>query len=544
MPNDQDLYLEASKSSALSIAFSTLAQTDVDGQSKFNPALCREVAKLIVCRTYSSAILELSHLIVGACDLSGPLRRYEYFFWDSGIAHPDVFRQYCRHSAEAHDPLNRLIVGSRSITIDYVDGPFVITYSRMPLLSALMEFLLTALGYAELDEIFQPLTQGRLKRRTVSEQANALSRLVYAYLRDHLPPAQSQRKFRTLLSYCDQDIQRIDDQMILNFWRDYAINDEKGLDFKTYDSVLDSFTRLLHALEGARDLQAITHSAPIGTDHDAGEINPDQLHQQIDHIDEKNNALLTLTSPPCDHVKFLTKIEQGHLARLAQMTDYSQRLALSILRSDTFRLCQTRLSQAVRRKATTQEFQDILDDPEISYDTQRLAYQSMIKQIEKILHASLHALLIAQSPTTLSILLQLEPEGDFSALKPLLIQSETDAENTVIPLRGLTVEGHLIVLLQKASAHNPLLQKRLEIAEQTYNRLSRQGFKEDIRNHPTLIPAFEQGCAALLELHQVLKKYVACLEQKNHDWADVFESDQCLFRQQFQKLYLPHGVTP
>lgn len=544
MPNDQDLYLEASKSSALSTAFSTLAQTDVEGQPKFSPALCREVAKLIVCRTYSSAILELSHLIVGACDLSGPLQRYEYFFWDSGIARPDVFRQYCRHNAEVHSPLKRLIVGTRSITIDYADGPFVISYSRMPLLSALMEFLLTALGYTALDEIFQPLMQSTLKRKMVSDQANALSRLVYAYLRDHLPSAQSQRKFRTLLSYCDQDSQRIDDQMILNFWRDYAINDEKGLDFKTYDSVLDSFTRLLHALEGARDLQAMAHSASIGTDHDAGEINPDQLHQQLDRIDEKTNALLALTSPPCDHVKFLTKIEQGHLNRLAQMTDYSQRLPLSILRSDTFRLCQTRLSQAVRRKATVQEFQEILDDPEISYETQRLAYQSLIQQIEKILHASLHALLIAQSPTALSILLQLEPDGDFSALKPLLMQSETNTDNTVIPLRGQTVEGHLITLLQKASADNPLLLKHLERAEQTYSRLSRQGFKEDIRNHPSLIPAFEQGCAALLELYEALQNYVQCLEQQNHDWAPIFTADRTLFRQQFQKLYLPDGVTP
>jgi len=540
MANDQDLYLEASKSTALSAAFSTLAQTDVAGVPKFTPSLCREVGKLIVCRTYSSAVLELSHLIVAATDLSGDQQRYEYFFWDSGIAHPDVFRRYCKTQAET-EILYRLVVGNQGVTLDYQDGPFTITYIRMPVLSALLEFLLTALGYITLDDALAPLRHGLQSRQSVSKVANTLSRLIYDYLRDHLPTAQSQRKFRTLLDYCDQDSQAIDDEMILSFWKDYDPMTDTGIDFKTYDSVVDSFLRLLQSLDGAKDLLALQKTSSIGKDFDQEEANPDHIHQQLDYIEEEENPLRILQTAPVDQVKFLTQRETSHTERTAKAGSFALRIPLSILRSDTFRLMQSRLTQAVRQKRTPAAFHDIIVDTSITYLSQRETYQNVRENSHKILLASLHALLLAQSPQAITILLALDPDGDYEALRPLLIAQDDRVETSIVTLASHPIEGHLMKLIQQASQGNGPLQTLLDQAATVYNSLTRKGFKEDIRHTPELITAFEQGSVALLQLYHRLERYTQKLDDSPHDWAEQFQIDHPLFQKQFTKLYAIGG---
>ena len=62
-PSTESMMLSGAASRELADAFDMLADTDVGGVPKFSPKVCREVAKVICCRTYATAVLELCHLI-------------------------------------------------------------------------------------------------------------------------------------------------------------------------------------------------------------------------------------------------------------------------------------------------------------------------------------------------------------------------------------------------------------------------------------------------------------------------------------------------
>ena len=51
------MLLDAGKSSELANVFRVIADAECDGVLKFSPALCREVARTIVCRTYAPPLL-------------------------------------------------------------------------------------------------------------------------------------------------------------------------------------------------------------------------------------------------------------------------------------------------------------------------------------------------------------------------------------------------------------------------------------------------------------------------------------------------------
>ncbi len=75
------------------------------------------------------------------------------------------------------------------------DVGFSIHFSRMPLLSALMEFLMSAIGYPALNGTLLAITTGTADKKRLSETANTLARQLYDFLKIHLPTAQEQRKF-------------------------------------------------------------------------------------------------------------------------------------------------------------------------------------------------------------------------------------------------------------------------------------------------------------------------------------------------------------
>ena len=158
----EQLVLEGRTGPELAAALSLVAETEAGGEPKFAPGVCRKLNRIVVCRAYASALLELCHLITAA-SRCGP---YEDFFWAGGPARAASFRS--RLSQARLDPASMVSVGAREITLTYRDGSFAITYARMPLLSALMEFLVTALGYGALDEICDGLTRGQPTMAQVS----------------------------------------------------------------------------------------------------------------------------------------------------------------------------------------------------------------------------------------------------------------------------------------------------------------------------------------------------------------------------------------
>ena len=170
------MLLEADKSVELANVFRVVADAEADGVPKFSEPLCRDLVRAIVCRVYAPPLLELCHLIRAAESCAGG---YEAFFWGSGPARAAAFRAYAEGNLV---PTTGVTAMTSGLKLGYADSDFTVTYSRMPFLSALLEFLVTSIGYRPVDDAVEPLRARGTTAKQVSAVAKDMASQVYAYL--------------------------------------------------------------------------------------------------------------------------------------------------------------------------------------------------------------------------------------------------------------------------------------------------------------------------------------------------------------------------
>ena len=155
---------------------------------------------MIACRTYAKDVFQLCHLI-NAVDAGGRNSdRYETFFFglDKATARTFAHRfdQALAAPGRRRESLSRTEAG---IAIRYNDGEFNVTFGRMPLLAALLEFLIETAGYGEVDAAIDEMLGSPLQRAAVEKAANRISRGLYDFLSHHLPSVQNKMKFEQRL---------------------------------------------------------------------------------------------------------------------------------------------------------------------------------------------------------------------------------------------------------------------------------------------------------------------------------------------------------
>ena len=159
-----NLNLEEGKSDALREALACLAEASAgDGGPRYADRVIRQLARVVVCRTYARPILELSHLLVAASARDG---RYEDLFWGVDRASAGAFRR--AFEAVAADT-GRVRLSNDTVRHSDAGDAFEVSFSRMPFLAALLEFLITTLGYGEVDELTRPLRDGVASSARVDE---------------------------------------------------------------------------------------------------------------------------------------------------------------------------------------------------------------------------------------------------------------------------------------------------------------------------------------------------------------------------------------
>ena len=541
-----ELTLHDATSAALKSVFRTVAETAAEGESKYSPRTCRDLAKAIVCRTYAPAILELCHLI-NIADACGAGRdRYERFFWASGPAHPRNFRAYVDAAIGAggwrRAGFERVANGVR---IGYVDGDFTVAFSRMPFLSALAEFLLTSLGYEPVDTVFAAMIAEGPSRGAISERANELSRMVYDYLRDHLPSAQYQRKFHQLVAFVSGrlgehfDPADIDDETVLRFWQEMSLLPE-SVDFRTYRSVFRSFVRLVQSLERAREIVAVEDPAILGTDRDAGEFDPATIRAAIDGIEAPQDSLLALEEVALDRVKLLNKKEFEDLSAVSECGRTLTRLLRSFLRSDVFGRAQRRITQALRGKLDASSITGrIRDSATEDYEDRISRYGSMLDQLDRVLLASLYCLVRLRSPEAISLMLRLRPDLDLSGVA-VTLRVGSEANENVETLSAPSVADHFIRLLEDPKHAGPDLASLIGAAHKSYRGLSRQGFRDEDVDDPDVAAAIEAGADHLFTVREELQRLVRRFEHPscpNGGWRAAFAADRDIFIEQFLAIY-------
>ncbi len=349
MPSGRGRVLAASQSSALREVFRQLAEIEGPNGAKFTQRVLIALAARIVGRAYETLLLELCHL-VRAAELAG--RRapgdmgFEWLFWGIELARASAFR-----AAFAATPAQTTSEGA---TLRYPEGDFEVRFGRMPMLAALMEFLVSFLGYRAVADAAEELAAEDATRQAVSAVAKRLARQLYAALRDHLPTAQAQRKLHAVTTFLQQEAGEgfsahdINDEAVLNFWLANIASDAAG-DFRGFRTTMLAFLRLRRLLLEGDSLQALAHPLAVGGDAQAGEVEFSAEAVLPPVVEE--DPLEQLQEPPAASIKAYNKRELAALQLPVAETTGIAALRLSYLRAETFGAWQNRLTQALRRES-------------------------------------------------------------------------------------------------------------------------------------------------------------------------------------------------
>jgi len=252
----------------------------------------------------------------------------------------------------------------------------------------------------------------------------------------------------------------------------------------------------------------VSYARPLGTDRDAGEIDP-MVFEDDEPVGAWQTPLALLDSPPADAIKFLNKREREGLDFLMDCGPLAIDLPLSVMRSEVFGSVQARITQALRRKAGNNVVSDLLGcadaEPYVDLTMRFHDYEQHLLRVQKaVLHVLTHD--SGSTQTGESDL----PEG-------------ADNTNVVSLFAGKTLPD--------------------EAREQSlaaFKDLNRRGFSEDDLENPDIREGFSIGAGALVLARDHLADYLvvlARLQSDDDDLEQVFSTDQLTFQSLFTVMY-------
>ncbi|MDX1483427.1 MAG: hypothetical protein R3229_03000 [Alphaproteobacteria bacterium] len=537
--------------SELAAILDSVGQATVRGAPKYAPRIQRRLARAIVCRAYAGAIYELVHLMAAGQSVF-PERGYESLFWDQGPADMARFRRAFASALEGGTAkVDHICANASGVHVTYPDGAFTVSYSRMPFLAAMLDLLVAAIGFSAVDDAMRDALEAPPSRASVTRAANRITRDLYAYLKDRLPTAQAQRKFRALMDFLRQrhgtetvTPEKVDDEMVLDFWCAAASDQDAGGDWKTYRTVFRSCVHLRDALGVAADQAAVDSTMPLDPERDAGSISPGQVMAACAAADRRIQALETLRSAPADAIKFLTKREMARLSLIVACGDHAAALPLSILRAEVFGAAQARIIQALRRGAAAGDaLGKSLDGGAETYASFLDGLVRAAEQGNAALHAAYHVLAKARHGDAISLMLALRPQIDLRPLAPALPAGERTG-GTVVAIGAMALRDEFFAQAASLELECPELRAFVAAAADAHRNVSRKGFGERDARDPEIVDGFAVGADALLQIKALVDRYQARLARlmphsRDRDRQQL--ADQSRFFTQFRMLY---GGTP
>lgn len=490
-------------SEELRAAFAAVGETTTAaGQPKYPKSAVHLLARTVVCRAYAKPILQLCHLILIAEACEGA-QGYASFFFTSVSATGRNYRAALDRAFTLQPQRTDIRPTENGVAVGYEDGEFAVAYSRMPFLTALLDFLVTALGFSEVDEVMSNLKSVTpRKQKSVGAAANEISRQLYQYLADHLPSVQSQDKFQAVLEFAkteNAEVLEVDDAAVLAFWRRFSSADDSPGDFRSFRTVFDSFVDFVRAVEAAQSRTAFDRPATIGGDRDAGEIDPNELADIVEATDEWRSPLEALDDEPANRIRFLNKTERDAIDVVMATGPQGLKLPISLLRAEVFGATQARITQALRNR-DRQRVADLTSCEETeSYEGRAQRYDAIQQHIQRVLKAAAHVLL---APA----------------------QEAADGTSNVVAFPGGAVIDDSVS----------------DEIERAFKGISRRGFDASALTESETQDGFRMGSEALVATRDHLATYFDSVERAaNGDggWSTLFSRDREAFCQQFVEIY-------
>lgn len=534
-------------SNELASTLAAVLDASGDEGGRYDARTRRNLVQTIAARAYGKPLLELAYLIAAADRLSGR-HGYVGFFWGVRAATSGAYRASALSAADRGTAPEEVEVGAEELVISYPGPVFRVSYRRIPFLAALLDFCVTALGFAEIDDEISAFLSGPKDREEMQSFANGLSRRLYDFLKEHLPSQQYERKFNAMCSFIAERTGRrvsadaIDDRTILAFWEGCCSDRRSGGDFKGFRTVAINFLHLRAALKTAADRLAIDAAAPIGSSRDSGEVDPGEILGALEVVDGKRSVLAELSMPPADRLKTINKREGARLELVMEAGDAAAILPLTILRAESFGAHQARIVQAVRKRQATEPHGavEVLIEqrPVEDYSTVAADFTALTEHIRKVRQALMFILFRNMRPEAFEIGFDLFPEVA-RALRSRINEPEADFAENVVPLRP---GGAIVRLLQGAVEGDPETMPEAGLfksARLAFAKVNRRGFEEERVCDAEIMEAATASEPLMRVCGEELHRFLAALERHFSliPAEQVFEEDCRRFHTALSALY-------
>ncbi len=525
----ENLNLEEAKSEELRAVFAGIADaTAPDGSPRYSAKICRELIRIIVCRSYAKPVLEMCYFIAATESLG---LGYAEAVWGVPRATPAAFRgryhRYREHAGQVGS-LNR--VGLR---FSHDDVAFNVSYGRLPFLASLIEFAISSLGYEAFDALLVGLMDEGVNADRVMEAARNIQKELYSYLQDHLPPAQRQRRERHFLSYVGERVgahapaDAINDDMVLSYWRDHAMNDT--VDARTYKSVFETASTLLLALHAATERLAASKAKRIGVDIDAGEVDPADVEYIVATMDADSAPSEKIRERCGTLVNFITGAESDIASEVPTSRLVSRQLPISALRNAVYGAQQTRFSVGLR--VSLAHLEGLMPIPGAPVYRDRLkAYSKTADRLERICYAAVWVLYCHGENGAIVGALRLAPDIDWGALRESALE---ESEEDVVSFHAHSAAKSFFAT--EPDVRGSEIAAFLAEAKRICRRVNREGFCEPVSTDAVLV--LNDVLLDVLNLVDLMRTQLRS-DFSAVSWPDVEQSDAALFAEMFRSLYI------
>ena len=393
--------------------FWDLARIGEAGEPKYPESILKRLAaKILEGRAHELLVFRLCHLV--RCAELASRRAGERYGWLEFFCAPEAGRaDWAAGWMRAHLPSPEE-GETAAAAADHVALHFEgraeavrISFGAMPLLTAFMEFLLNTLGYGAVREGVVPLVRPHLAWKELQQAANALSRKLYAWLREHTRPVQESRDFDEIVAFLlargggdDFGPGDVDDAAVLEFWR--ATSLEPGSGFLTYRKTFRAFLRLKDALRddalggGATEAGGVALGSGCFDPPDPASPGLERMHasssSRVAWVSPAEEELSPIEELESVDIKFLLTSEIRRLALIEVHGDVLAALARSLLREAGFGHAQGRISQALRMKDS--DVASVIGEPlEVGYEDEVASYTRLLAHLDDLVAAAACVLL-------------------------------------------------------------------------------------------------------------------------------------------------------
>jgi hypothetical protein len=511
-------------SETLKALFAQLKDTPGRDGYKYHGKDVEQISQNIVCRNYGSVCYELSFLCWAVINhshyTSSPLLS---FFWLEENIQPKRFRQ--AFSQPVQKASGQIFMGEDYLQIHIDNIEFAISPTRVGVLAVMLE-LIASIEPSQLSDIEKQLLDAN--SQTVKQVSSNLQKLLYHYLKEHIPEASTQERFRAISGWLKQHsltTEKLTDQDVLNFW----LSPPEQPSYIKYSTVLDDLLDAITAIEVVENTFNAEYALSLGNNIEQGEVNADWVQNTVFEQADNTPDLSWL----CQSPKFLTSAQYQPMKSLLSHGKLACQLPLSFLRLAIFGGWQSVLVQAKRKspQVLADKLQQSPDSHYQSYTEQLNNAQLNCKQVQQVIG---HILFTLDNLFFVGIMLKQIPEKLQQSLKACMKEQIEDTAES---------DTRHLLQIQQWLGQNWAAQTWLTEAGNAFKNNNKDGFKKLPSSEN--LDVYQDGNDALDHCQKIVARYLLEIEKLNHENTQleaIYRSDLCIFSNRFKQIYgAPHA---